>query len=422
MKWGHIFALAIILASQPSNAQQNIPIKSKFDPALAWQPKSDLKQSFEADFMVMMATMFPNSPASRNPESPGYLQAKQKEDFVKRMYLLLLLAPPVFIPSKQPVVAGSYDTATQSVSYLMRGRRWNIDITGVPAESVVTDLTGGAPITFFRTFASHGAHINKSGQIIEDKLSGLKTIQTFTHGLKKRHIGINIPLGGYGNPAINNAYLIGEDGTPLNGSSTPKNFQEVQHGHVYMYAQTFGENSVPSYIAKYLSPQKSKTKLRSILLLGIEPAAPGQKSMFGVEHNIQSGFKDSTVDPSLTNSKKWKHSGIAFQPADYGGMVSYVDAYKIGIWKNACNAFLKLPQAQQQAFMAKWLRLPARNLVQGQKQMLAEIFGSQNPQIYQQPRTLEPVQKPLETDKNPQNSRPLRGLYPPSRPSLTPAA
>jgi hypothetical protein len=341
-----------------------------FDPVLAWQPKVDLKQSFEADLMVMLATMFPGSKASIDPQSPGWQHAKDKQDFVKRLYLLMLLNPPVFIPDKQPVNAGNYDVATQSVSYLMRGRRWNIDITGVAAEDIVKSLSGGTPIITYRTAATHGASIKKDGQIVEDKLSGVKSIKALTHGLQHRHLGIDIPLGGYGNPAINNQYLISENGGALNN----KALQKIQHGHVYMYAQTFGNGPTPAYVLRYLNPQQSPKNIRSILLVGIEQSAPGKKSMFGVEHSAASGFKDSTLDPSITNSKKWKHSGIPFQPADYGGMVTYVDTPKIHNWQQACKIFLSWPEAQQKAFMAKWLKVPARQLVHSHNQLMTEIL------------------------------------------------
>ncbi|AIK95490.1 hypothetical protein ID47_00030 [Candidatus Paracaedibacter acanthamoebae] len=104
--------------------------------------------------------------------------------------------------------------------------------------------------------------------------------------------------------------------------------------------------------------------------------------MFGVGHSAASGFKDSTLDPSITNSKKWKHSGIPYQPADYGGMVTYVDADKIHNWQQACKIFLSWPEAHQKAFMAKWLRLPARQLFHSRNQMMAEIF--KNPAQQQQ--------------------------------------
>jgi len=314
--------------------------------------------------------MFPGSDTSKNPQSPGWQQAKDKQDFVKRLYLLMLFNPPVFIPDKQPVNAGNYDVATQSVSYLMRGRRWNIDITGVTAEDMVKSLTGGTPIITYRTAATHGASIKKDGQIVEDKLSGIKSIKAVTHGIQHRHLGIDIPLGGYGNPSLNNQYLINENGGALNN----KALQKIQHGHVYFYAQTFGNGPIPSYVLRYLNPQQSAKNIRSVLLVGIEQSAPGKKSMFGVGHSAASGFKDSTLDPSITNSKKWKHSGIPYQPADYGGMVTYVDAEKIHTWQQACKIFLSWPEAQQKAFMTKWLKLPARQLIHSWPQMMAEIF------------------------------------------------
>lgn len=331
------------------------PVQNPFDSALAWQPKTNLQQSFDADFMVMMATMFPQSDLALRKAGPGYQSAVDRQNFVKRLYLLLLLNPPKFRQEKAELKEARYDNATQSVSYLMRGRRWMVDFTGIPAEDVVKFLSGGTSIVQKRTAASHGARITKDGQIIEVKLSGLKSIHAVVYGLLGRHLGVNIPLGGYGNYAINNSYRIGPDGTPIdqNGSKT-------QHGHVYLYAQTYGK----------------KPDLRSVLLIGIEPAGPGYKSMFNVVHNAASARKDSTLDPSLTNSKKWRHSGIAFQPADYNGMLTSMDIHAILQWENACKKFLSLPINVQQRFMAKWLRQPAKSLVDRHEEVMKDIFDA----------------------------------------------
>ncbi len=347
---------------------------AQFDPQLAWQPKKDITQSYRADLMVMMATMFPQSKLAQAQAGPGYQSAVDRQNFTKRLYLLLLLNPPKFRQEKQPLDQARYDSTTQSVSYLMRGRRWKVDVTGMPAEDVLKFMTAGKPISFFRTFASHGAHIDKQGYIIEDKLTGLKTYQTFTHGLRKRHIGINIPLGGYGDPAINNSYLIGADGTPIDPNGRPLK-SKIQHGHVYMYVQTFG---------KYPVPNKPNQDIRSVLLIGIEPAAPGYKSMFKVEHNVASGFKDSTLDPSLTNSLKWRHSGISFQPADYNGMLTSLDINAVLQWENACKKFLSLPTDVQENFMAKWLNAPAQKLADNHDEIMKDIFDAAR----QQPQTI----------------------------------
>lgn len=357
---------SIISSAHANNMGTTVPA---FDPVLAWAPKKDLSESLEADYMVLLATLFPDNTIARNPGLPGYQQAIDRQNFMKRLCLLLLLAPPVFVPPRQPITAADYDQDTQSASYLMRGRRWSVDITGASAEAVVSALTGNAPIISYRTAATHGASIKKDGQIVEDKLSGLKSIKAITHGLRKRHLGVDIPLGGYGNPALDNQYIISATGGSLNDPA-----QKIQHGHVYMYAQTFGTAPIPAYIMPYLSPQPTAQNLRSIILIGLETSAPGKKSMFGVGHTASSGFKDSTLDPSLTNSRKWRHSGIAFQPADYGGMVSYMDTYKLRLWHQACRFFLSWPVAKQKAFMAKWLKLPAAALVQQHNQIISEIF------------------------------------------------
>ncbi|WP_010301272.1 hypothetical protein [Candidatus Odyssella thessalonicensis] len=369
MKSLSIIALLVSSIISSAHANNRGTTGPAFDPVLAWAPKKDLTESLDADYMVLLATLFPDNAIARNPGLPGYHQAIDRQDFMKRLCLLLLLAPPVFVPPRQPIAAADYDQDTQSASYLMRGRRWNVDITGASAEAVVAALTGNAPIISYRSAATHGASIKKDGQIVEDKLSGIKSIKAITHGLRKRHLGVDIPLGGYGNPALDNQYIISATGGSLNDPT-----QKIQHGHVYMYAQTFGTAPIPAYIMPYLSPQQAAQNLRSIILIGLETSAPGKKSMFGVGHTASSGFKDSTLDPSLTNSRKWRHSGIAFQPADYGGMVSYVDTYKLRLWHQACRFFLSWPVAKQKAFMAKWLKLPAAALVQQHEQIISEIF------------------------------------------------
>lgn len=392
------------------------PVQNPFDPALAWQPKTDIKQSLDADLMVMMATIFPKSELAVRQAGPGYQSAVDRQNFAKRLYLLLLLNPPKFRQEKAELKEARYDTDTQSVSYLMRGRRWMIDFTGMPAEDVVKFLTGNTNISFNRTFASHGAHIDKNGYIIEDKLTGLKTYRTFTYGILKRHKGVNIPLGGYGNFAINNSYRIGADGTPIDQNGNPIK-SKIQHGHVYIYAQTYGKKPIPD---------QNKINLRSVLLIGIEQAAPGYKSMFKVAHDVTSGFKDSTLDPSLTHSVKWRHSGIAFQPADYNGMLTSMDIHAILQWENACKKFLSLTIDVQQRFMEKWLRQPAQSLVDKHDEIMKDIFdasrqGGDKPTLTQQQQVQVQPQLPM---KPPQWVRPKlpRNIVRPPRVLQHPAA
>ena len=344
------------------------PAQNSFDPVLAWRPKTDIKQSLDADFMVMMATMFPKSELAVRQAGPGYQSAVDRQNFAKRLYLLLLLNPPKFRQEKAERKEARYDTDTQSVSYLMRGRRWMIDFTGMPAEEIVKFLSGGAPIIQKRTAASHGANITKHGQIVEVKLSGVKSIHAVVYGLLGRHLGVNLPLGGYGNFAVNNSYLIGADGTPIDQNGSPIK-SNIQHGHVYIYAQTY----------------KTKPDTRSVLLIGIEPSGPGKKSMFNVAHNVASASKDSTLDPSLTNSKKWRHSGIPFQPADYNGMLTSMDINAILQWENACKKFLSLPIDVQQRFMEKWLRMPAQSLMDKHDEIMKDIFDASR-QVVEKPK------------------------------------
>lgn len=98
--------------------------------------------------------------------------------------------------------------------------------------------------------------------------------------------------------------------------------------------------------------------------------------MFKVEHNAASGFKDSTLDPSLTNSKKWRHSGITIQPADYNGMLTSMDINVVLRWEHACKRFLSLPLDVQHRFMEKWLRLPAKQLVDQHNEIMKDIFDA----------------------------------------------
>ncbi len=343
--------LALIIGTTAFAAQPRNP----FDPDLAWKQKTDIKESLDADFMVMIATMFPHSDLAQIKNA----SAIDRQNFVKRLYLLLLLNPPKFRPEKAELDQAQYDSQTQSVSYLMRGRRWMIDISGMLSEEFVKFLSGGKNIVNKRSAASHGASMTKNGQIVEVKLSGLKSGHALFYGLLGRHLGIDIPLGGYGNFSWNKSYRIGADGTPTdqNGKPIPS---KIQHGHVYMYAQTFKKTDNP----------------KSVLLIGIEQSAPGHKSMFNVVHDIASASKDSSLDPSLTNSNKWRYSGIAFQPADYNGMLSSVDIHAILQWENACKKFLTLSESIQQQFMEKWLRVPAQELVKRHKEIMKDIFDT----------------------------------------------
>lgn len=340
-----------------------------------WKQKSDQSQGFDDDFIAMIQTMFPTNAmraeVCKNPQQKVSGQVVRRENFIKRMSLLLLMNPPLFRPSGTKTGWPIYDKDIPCSSYLMRGGRWNIDITGSKAGDVLKILTDyDSSILESRIAASHGAIMEKNGTLVEEKLSGLKAYKAILHGLWKRHFGLNIPLGGYGNPAYNGKYTINFDGTALSDKKT-------QHGHVYMFLRTFGKSPVPGFIRDLLESRQdiqiNATDVRSIILLGIEPSAPGKKSMFAIKHSTASAFKNTKSDPSLTNSQKWQKLDIPLQPQSYGGIISYICQKDIEDWEKACQLLLSLSPHMQRQFFTAWLRLSADELQKRRDQMLQDL-------------------------------------------------
>lgn len=138
-------------------------------------------------------------------------------------------------------------------SSLCHGSRVLLRITGVPWRDFLNFLLFGdehkwdweesgvpAPL-YVRRAASHGVRMNP--QTAELQESKLKNLQAFGNN----HLGMDIPVGGLGNPAPNGQLFVGPGGVPYRKTkkSEPDIIKEIQHGHLYIRWDDFGSKTAP---------------------------------------------------------------------------------------------------------------------------------------------------------------------------------
>jgi hypothetical protein len=91
-----------------------------------------------------------------------------------------------------------------------------------------------------------------SSQLYEQKLKASNVGQNISAGMANKHLGLDLPVGGFGNLApMGDSMRIGPAGKPYTKKKTPGGEKEViydpeiQHGHLYFRWDDFGYSSVP---------------------------------------------------------------------------------------------------------------------------------------------------------------------------------
>ena len=384
-----------------------------------WEQKRSWEEETEADFNAAIRTMFANAdPHDQdltarqtflkklfllmiiNPPKVAY-QEPQKPS-VKKATIQAL-----------PDRTYQYDRKIPLATYLMHGRRILVYILN--GKDFAGQLLGKGELAKTydkRIAASHGTTY-KNGYVDEVKLGGLiGSAKNLAYGVMGQHKFVNIPLGGYMHWAKTTVplpgkeakktnmsqiveYQIGRDGSAIlskeqflhnvcgaqaknkkSSQHTSYNchqefekiwpavqahLKKIQHGHVYVFTRDFGKQLVNDRVKEKYFPnaqsQKAQKLETSSLLIGIEGSMPGRKNMFGHTHDAKSADKDSTLEPSILNGKKFERltdysydDGPDKIPLGYGGTVIFLDKKEIQKWQQQWNKINKIGFNQETYF------------------------------------------------------------------------
>lgn len=340
-------------------------------------PNSVMKQ-FKADIIIFYNSLFPSNDlqnqtlsCQKSPKTcknDKFLLELERQDFLKRVILVLADAPLKFSQE------GNNQSTAKEWSYplaaaLTHGQRIVFDLYGVgDGNPFYNLLLAGSPfkknkIDMTRTAASHGfSSAIVKGQVVvhEEKLRGFQgTLKNFKIGLKGQHKGVNIALGGLGNPDKDNL-MIAPEGYRYN----PKNHKilsDIQHGHVYMQVAKFSKD-------------------RAAMMLGIEGSTPncrGCEDMYGHKHTAKSGFQKSTGLASITGGEKMqpllKNRGCP-APAMYGGMWVKINEQDMNHLTRLFRAVFSKPLAEQKELFKKLLQSTVPQAQTILKQSFPELY------------------------------------------------
>jgi hypothetical protein len=155
-----------------------------------------------------------------------------------------------------------------------------------------------------RYAASHGLSFPVKGGVMEMQEMKLNVLDAVLAGFQGKHHGINLALGGLGNQRLDGNF-IGPNGFAVDSKSF-KLDTSSQHGHLYIHTDA----------------KKGKAGMPGVtgLLVGIEPSAFNTTSMYGGDHTLASGSKDSTGEVSICGGQKMQKLFGAEGPVQYGGM------------------------------------------------------------------------------------------------------
>lgn len=339
-----------------------------------------LDTQFKADAIIFYNTLFSDAADStRNTcktkkvfdKNKSLCLEPQRQDFLIRLFLTLADAPLQFTAAENDqnqLQSWPYPLATS----LAHGQRISFDIHGVGNPEVFYNLllsgnrTTKPQIDMTRLGATHGFSFQKNPRVLKEIKLGPKAIlKNAKIGLQGNHRGVNITLGGLGNPD-KDGLIIAPEGFRYSEKARGKISSKIQHGHVYLQVASFG-------------------KIDSALMLGIEGSMPCRNctNMYGDAHSAGSGFKSSADLTSITGGQKMipllKDRGCPAS-AQYGGLwLKFKDAEANFKHLEALfSAFFALPKQKQQILMKDLLTQNAEGARKALVQHFPDVYPNEN--------------------------------------------
>ncbi|MBM3632726.1 MAG: hypothetical protein FJX03_03335 [Alphaproteobacteria bacterium] len=353
-------------------------------PEMEKKDSLSLTKQFTADIVVFFNTMFPSNEREKSihtckraipaqQKSQACLDKKlmiedERQNFVKRLFLILADAPLQFTEQANNIPSLKTWPYPLAVA-LSHGQRILFDMEIGDGNTLYNLLLTGdfskiPQIDMTRLGASHGFSaemLNGKLEIKEKKLGGLKNLpKNMMLGITGKHRGVNIAIGGVGNPDKFNQEIAPEGFRYDNSTKTVS--PKVQHGHAYLQVSNFNKN-------------------RSALMVGIEGSMPCTtcSNMYGNKHTAKSGFVSSENLPSLMGGQKMlpllKERQCAF-PAPIGGMwVKGIDKEYLDHLNKLFQTVLQMPIGDQEKLF--------KEILVADGEAAKNILKSKFPNLYQ---------------------------------------
>jgi len=330
----------------------------------------------EHDIILMYQTLFSvcakSSPQKIPLSSEDETSYNRRVLFLKRLFLCFAVCKLTYCTQENGAATHAWPFPLASA--LCHGSRILIRLEGVSCAEftnflLLGDATadeGDVPSPMFaRWAATHAVGLHEDTcQLYEQKLTPRQGLQNLDDGLKSKHLGLDLPVGGFSNtvPKDGDTMYIGPAGVPFRlkkvaGGKQVVFADEMQHGHLYFRRDDFGSEA---------------TNLSSILL-GIENSAPHKESFFGGKHTAAA--KNQETSPFGT--RKWRdyRKGGQEVPADVGGMHVNIDTTAFNALQRLCKKVeLSKPYDGYTAG-------PAGQALRHEKELFKELLQSSDEQV-----------------------------------------
>ena len=329
-----------VMAASPAFAKPEATTASAFKiPEVGmddWTPitandEEGKKAQFDRDFRFYLATLFPNpdkikemqSALAMNPTLSKkdkdtflatYLEGQRRIKMLSRVFVAMAYGG---LQYRKEGASSLEDWPNQMATALAHGLRVLFHCKGFSSYDLYTLLgTGTVQSTLkdpytdpdWRLSSTHDLGWDKQGNLQELAHTGLGKAKGVLDGLLGHQHGVDMPLGGIGNPWMDGTYLVG----PVGMGIDPKTFipsKDREHGHLLLFHRD-------------LPDPKDKTKvLEGGLLVGMETAGFGKQNMFNYKHTISSDAKGALKTASVFGGQKMQVLLGKDSPAALGGMV-----------------------------------------------------------------------------------------------------
>jgi len=227
---------------------------------------SDMRNSVVLMYQTMFAQNARHAPMLPRISPQDMSMHDRRVLFLKRLMLCLATCGLTYSVEENGVTTRPWPFPLASA--LCHGSRILIRLDGVPWKDFLNFLLLGDPGAhdwqelappkpmYTRWAATHAVGLSASSQTYERVLKGSvrHVTQNLSDGIGSHHIGLDIPVGGLGNPTPLSNLFVGPSGYPFlrragwhKTSQHPASFsKDVQNGHVYLRWDDFGVMSVPT--------------------------------------------------------------------------------------------------------------------------------------------------------------------------------
>lgn len=347
--------------------------------------------------VLMFQTMF-----CQNLHNPPHIPQMDAEEvelhdrrvlFLKRLFVCFAVCKVMYSVEENGATWRNWDYPLASV--LSHGGRVLIRLDGVKWQNFLNFLLFGAvdhhnwqngpPAPLHaRPAASHDITLeSRSARLLEKRLAKMDLHRNISTGLLGRHLGMNLPYGGLGNPTPKLPFgptFVGPSGVPfrrLDHSHVPATYlTRFQQGHMYIRWEDFGLTQVPVLSKHELSPSLGERETICRTITDMHQDSARRIVTDGSSFDSAWMFTADSTGRLGTECSGWTHPSRQESPlrtlthSNISASTKFLSELSKPEAQEVASATLPEPPASNRNVGKRWLTLPDVTNIKNLKEVL----------------------------------------------------